>query len=69
MHHEMSVLIDRILARIRVTAIIPDSLASDVQRLAGRKNLSESIVHALWEWVDLQRIRGSARTLNRSPLR
>ena len=43
--------------RMKVTAIIPDALVSDVQRLARRKNLTESIVAALTEWAALQRIR------------
>jgi len=51
---------DRILNRMKVTAIIPDALVNDIQRLARRKNLTESIVFALREWADLQRI----RTLN-----
>jgi len=65
----MSALVERVLDRMKVRAIIPDSLAGEVHRLAGRRDLSESIVHALWEWVDDQRARGSARTLNRLPLR
>jgi len=65
----MSSLVDRILDRMKITAVIPDSLAVEVHRLAGRKSLSESIIHALWEWVDVQRRSGSSRTLNRLPLR
>ncbi len=63
----MSAVVERILDRMRVTAVIPDSLASEVQRLAGRRNLSESIVHALWEWVATQRVdtqRRDARRMN-----
>ena len=62
-------MMDRILDRMKVTAIIPDALVSDVQRLAGRKNLTESIVHALTEWTDLQRIRELNRTIEERPLR
>ena len=40
-------MVDRILNRMKVTAIIPDALVTDVQRLARRKNLTESIVFAL----------------------
>jgi hypothetical protein len=42
---------------MKVTAIIPDELVNDVQRLARRKNLTECIVFALREWTDLQRVR------------
>jgi hypothetical protein len=62
-------IVDRIMNRIKVTAIIPDALVSDVQRLARRKNLTESIVFALREWTDLQRIRELNRTIEERPLR
>jgi hypothetical protein len=57
MHAVTNTMIDRILDRMKVTAIIPDDLVSEVQQLAGRKNLTESIIVALREWADLQRIR------------
>jgi hypothetical protein len=62
-------IVNRILDRMKVTAIIPDALVNDVQRLAGRKNLTESIVHALTEWADLQRIRELNRRVEERPLR
>ena len=62
-------MVNRILDRMKVTAIIPDALVSDVHRLAGRKNLTESIVHALSEWTDLQRIRELNRKVEERPLR
>jgi hypothetical protein len=61
-------MVDRILNRMKVTAIIPDALVSDVQRLARRKNLTESIVFALREWADLQRIRELNRKVEERPL-
>jgi len=61
--------VDRILDRMRVTAVIPDSLAGEVHRLAGRRNLSESIVHALWEWVDEQRLRRLNELVRQRPPR
>jgi len=62
-------MVDRILNRMKVTAIIPDALVSDVQRLARRKNLTESIVFALREWADLQRIRELNLKVEERPLR
>ncbi len=62
-------MVDRILNRMKVTAIVPDALVSDVQRLARGKNLTESIVMALREWADLQRIRELNRTIEDRPLR
>ncbi len=61
--------IDRILHRMKVTAIIPDDLVSEVQRLAGKKNLTESIIAALREWAALQKIRELNRRVEKHPLR
>ena len=60
---------DRILNRMKVTAIIPDALVNDVQRLARRKNLTESIVFALREWADLQRVRALNQKVEERPFR
>jgi len=60
---------DRILNRMKVTAIIPDALVNDVQRLARRKNLTESIVFALREWADLQRVRALNQGVEERPFR
>ena len=62
-------MVRRIMDRMKVTAIIPDALVNDVQRLARGKNLTESIVHALTEWADLQRIRDLNRKIEERPLR
>jgi hypothetical protein len=52
---------------MKVTAIIPDELVNDVQRLARRKNLTESIVFALREWADLQRVRALNQKVEERP--
>lgn len=62
-------MLHRIMDRMKVTAIIPDALVNDVQRLARGKNLTESIVHALTEWAELQRIRELNRKIEERPLR
>ena len=62
-------MVEHMLNRMKVTAIIPDALVSDVQRLARRKNLTESIVFALREWADLQRIRELNLKVEERPLR
>jgi hypothetical protein len=69
MPQTMNALAERILDRRKIRAAIPDSLAGEVHRLAGRRDLSQSIVHALWEWVGAQRARHSARSPSRLPLR
>jgi len=60
---------NRILDRMKVTAIIPDELVSEVQRLAGKKNLTESIIAALREWAALQRIKELNRRVAKHPLK
>ncbi len=61
-------ILDRILNRMKVTAIIPDALVSEVQQLAGGKNLTESIILALRQWADLQRIRELNDRVEKHPL-
>ncbi len=62
-------IMDRILDRMKVTAIIPDELAKEVQKFAKGKNLSESIVKALKEWTDLQTIRELNRKVQKHPFK
>ena len=62
-------IIDRIMNRMKVTAIIPDALVSEVQRLASRRNLTESIIAALTEWAALQKIRELNRRVEKQPLK
>jgi hypothetical protein len=45
------------LNRMKVTAILPDSLVKEVSRLAGGKTLTESLAIALQDWSDLQKIK------------
>ncbi len=49
---------------MKVTALIPDKLVQEVQGFAKGKNLTESLVKALSEWNQQQKI----RELNQSVL-
>jgi hypothetical protein len=62
-------ILDRMMDRMKVTAVVPDALVSEVQRLAGRKNLTESITAALTEWAALQKIRELNRRVVKQPLK
>jgi hypothetical protein len=62
-------MLDRMVSRMKVTAIIPDALVSEVQRLARRRNLTESIIAALTEWAALQKIRELNRRVEKQPLK
>ena len=41
---------------MKVTAIIPDNLISEVKQLSKGKNITDSLLIALNEWVDLKNI-------------
>lgn len=62
-------MISRILDRMKVTAIIPDDLVTEIQKLAGGKNLTESIITALKEWAALQTIRQLNRQVEKHPFK
>ena len=49
-------MIHRILYRMKVTALLPDALVSDVQALSQGKNITDSLLKALSEWVALKRV-------------
>ena len=54
---------------MKVTAIIPDELVNEVQSLAREKTITASLIKALQEWADLQRIRAITRVVKKKPLR
>mgnify|MGYP001770495659 CR=1 FL=1 len=41
---------------MKVTALIPDDLVKDVKQYAGGKNITESLITALEEWLSLKKI-------------
>jgi hypothetical protein len=42
---------------MKVTAILPDDLLSEVKHYAQGKNLTESLIIALKEWINLRHIK------------
>jgi len=42
---------------MKVTAIIPDELVSEVKSLTQAKNTTEGLITALQEWVSIQHIK------------
>lgn len=42
---------------MKVTALIPDKLVADVKELAKGETLTDSLITALSEWSNLQRIK------------
>jgi hypothetical protein len=54
--------------RMKVTALIPDDLIIEVKQYAGGKNLTESLIAALKEWVSLRKIKDLNRQVKKKPL-
>ena len=42
---------------MKITAIIPDKIVSDVRDLTKSKNLTESLIKALSEWISFEKIK------------
>lgn len=53
---------------MKVTALIPDQLVQEVQGFAKGKNLTESLVKALSEWNQQQKIMDLRRSVHSKPL-
>jgi hypothetical protein len=53
---------------MKVTALIPDDLIIEVKHYAGGKNLTESLISALKEWVSQQKIKELNKQLKKKPL-
>ncbi|MGH2575562.1 MAG: DUF2191 domain-containing protein [Ignavibacteria bacterium] len=58
----------RILYRMKVTAIVPDSLINEIKQYSGGKNITESITIALKEWRDLKRVKRLNKLVEKKPL-
>jgi hypothetical protein len=54
---------------MKVTALLPDKLVQEVQGFAKGKNLTESLVKALSEWNQQQKIRDLNQSVQSHPLR
>lgn len=53
---------------MKVTALVPDDLIEDVKTLSKGKNITESLIIALNEWVALQRIKALNKSVQEQPL-
>ena len=53
---------------MKVTALIPDDLITEVRELSKGKNLTESLIRALKEWTSLQRLRVLKAKVRKKPL-
>jgi len=53
---------------MKVTAIIPEELLEEVQKYSGGKNITDSIIRALKDWLYMKRIKSLNEDLSRNPL-
>jgi len=53
---------------MKVTALIPDDIVTAVRKNAGGKNLTESLIIALQEWLTLKKIKKLNHIVKSSPL-
>jgi hypothetical protein len=53
---------------MKVTAILPDNLISEVKHLSKGKNITDSLVIALNEWVNLKNISKLNSHIKKHPL-
>jgi hypothetical protein len=53
---------------MKVTALIPDELVNDIKHFAGGKNLTESLITALEEWLSLKKIHALNDEISKKPL-
>jgi hypothetical protein len=58
----------RITFRMKVTALIPDQLVTEVKKYSGGKNITDSLVIALGEWISLKKIKDLNSKIQNKPL-
>ena len=54
---------------MKVTAILPDKLVSEVQQLSHGKNITESLKIALDEWIKIQNLKKLNKKIKNQPLK
>jgi hypothetical protein len=53
---------------MKVTAIIPDEIVNDVQEYTKGKNITDSIIKALSDWLYIKRIQKLNNEVQKDPL-
>ena len=60
---------DRIVNRMKITALISDKLIEEVKEFTKGKNITESLIKALSEWIQMQKIKNLNATISKNPLK
>jgi hypothetical protein len=53
---------------MKVTALIPDDLIHEIKQYTGAKNITESLIVALNEWVSLKKVKKLNLLVKKQPL-
>ena len=53
---------------MKVTALLPDDLIHEVKYLAHGKNITDSLLIALREWISVQKLRSLKERVRKKPL-
>jgi hypothetical protein len=53
---------------MKVTALIPDAIISDVREYTGGKNITDSLIKALSDWLYIKRIQKLNSEVRKEPL-
>ena len=54
---------------MKVTAIIPDELVSEAQILSNARNITDTMIIALKNYIALQKLKAMGEAINHSPLK
>ncbi len=54
---------------MKVTAILPDDLINKVKHYSKGKNITESLIIALMDWIALQKIKELNKKMKKEPLK
>ena len=53
---------------MKITALVPEELIEDVKKYSGGRNITESLIIALSDYINRQRIKKSIQKIKKSPL-
>jgi hypothetical protein len=53
---------------MKVTALLPDNLINEVKQYSGAKNITESLVVALNEWLSLKKVKELNTLIKHQPI-
>ena len=54
---------------MKITVILPDDLINKVKHYSKDKNITESLIIALMDWIALQKIKELNQTIKKYPLK